>query len=742
LTRTVGAAILSNTGLGVTFDGYTYSSIILGNGQEWMAENLRTSVYANGDPIPNQTNSNQWPNLSTGAWVYYDNNSQFENPYGKLYNWYAVADPRNVCPVGWHVASDSEWNTLIGFLDNCYNPNENGIQSMTAGGKLKSVGTQFWSPPNTAATNEIGFSGLPAGFRDFLTGEFFTIGNSCVWWSSSESYSAAGWLRAIHHNSGNVHRGMWEKQVGLSVRCLRDATLPQGSINNIDCGSAVVNGELFSGISANITSITIPYTGGNGGAHNGQLVSSSGVSGLIASIDAAFLANGNGFLTYNIAGTPSSSGIASFAINIGGQTCTLIQTVNDGYINNINCGSANNNGTLIQGTNANNVNSSIPYTGGNGGTHNGQTISSTGVTGLTATLAPGSFDVETGNIIYIITGTPSSSGTASFALNIGGQTCILNRTVYPVGNITALSCTNINNTGTPIQGIAANNVNSSIPYTGGNGGIYEGQTVISSGVTGLTASISSGIFANGSGSLIYTISGTPISPGTASFTLNIGGQTCTLTITVAAGVYTSAPGVGVTFDGYNYSSILLGNGQEWMAENLRTSIYANGDDIYNETDNNQWISLTIGAWAHYNNDNQFENPYGKLYNLYAVNDARNVCPTSWHVPSAYEWTDFINYIGGAAVAGGRMKTTGTQDWQSPNMGATNESGFSGLPGGARYNINGAFIILNGAGFWWSSTEFSSTNQWVLTLSAYNSNANLNAADPTTNMGLSVRCIKD
>ena len=150
--------VISNPGTGVTFDGYTYSSIVLGNGQEWMAENLRTTVYANGDPIPNVTDGQLWMNLTTGAWVHYDNDNQYENPYGKLYNWYTVADPRNVCPAGWHVPSDTEWSTFINYIDT----NADGGNNIPnyAGGGMKSNGTQYWGSPNFGATNESGFSGL------------------------------------------------------------------------------------------------------------------------------------------------------------------------------------------------------------------------------------------------------------------------------------------------------------------------------------------------------------------------------------------------------------------------------------------------------------------------------------------------------------------------------------------------------------------------------------------------------
>ena len=199
------------------------------------------------------------------------------------------------------------------------------------------------------------------------------------------------------------------------------------------------------------------------------------------------------------------------------------------------------------------------------------------------------------------------------------------------------------------------------------------------------------------------------------------------------------PGSGVTdVDGNNYLTINI-NGQEWMAENLRTTIYANGDPIPNVTDNTQWSSLTTGAWAHYNNDNQYENPYGKLYNWYTVADTRNVCPTGWHVPTDLEYTLLTDYLGGEPVAGGKMKEAGTSHWASPNTGATNSSGFTGLPGGKRI-YNGDFSDIGAFGSWWSSSESNSYYAWSRRLDFLNGNAL--RADYTKVDGLSVRCIKD
>jgi uncharacterized protein (TIGR02145 family) len=210
-TTAGGGGIITNPGAGVTFDGYTYSSIILGNGQEWMAENLRTTSYANGDPIPNVTDDTQWQNLTTGAWSFYNNNSIYENPYGKVYNWYSVVDPRNVCPTGWHVPTDAEYTILTDYL---------GGQAV-AGGKMKSNGTQYWINPNTDATNESNFSGLPGGSR-VNAGSFSNNGGYGFWWSSTEDLTGFPWNRYLVYSGGQVGRNLTNKEFGLSVRCLRD----------------------------------------------------------------------------------------------------------------------------------------------------------------------------------------------------------------------------------------------------------------------------------------------------------------------------------------------------------------------------------------------------------------------------------------------------------------------------------------------------------------------------------------
>jgi uncharacterized protein (TIGR02145 family) len=190
-------------------------------------------------------------------------------------------------------------------------------------------------------------------------------------------------------------------------------------------------------------------------------------------------------------------------------------------------------------------------------------------------------------------------------------------------------------------------------------------------------------------------------------------------------------------DGNVYPTVVIGS-QVWMAQNLRTTRYRNGDDIPNEPDVETWTNLTSGAWVHYNNNAQFEMPYGKLYNWYAVTDNRRVCPAGWRTPDISDWTVLVDYLGGAGVAGGKLKEAGLEHWTAPNTGATNSSGFTALPGGFHY-VNGSINMGSYAAFW-TSEEYDANNgssrDMYSTQDTVLSNGFFKAD------GLSVRCVKE
>jgi len=196
-------------------EGNVYKTIVIGT-QEWMAENLNTSIYRNGDTIATGLDDLTWSITTSGAWAYYSNEASNACPYGKLYNWYTCMDSRGLCPVGWHVPSDGEWTVLTDFLGG----------EAVAGGKMKTTGTVeagtgLWNAPNTVATNSSGFSSTPSGDR-YNDGIFYNVGNVAYWWSSSEIDANLSWGRGLNVLSESISRFEDYTVAGFSVRCLRD----------------------------------------------------------------------------------------------------------------------------------------------------------------------------------------------------------------------------------------------------------------------------------------------------------------------------------------------------------------------------------------------------------------------------------------------------------------------------------------------------------------------------------------
>ncbi len=191
-------------------DGNVYHTITIGT-QVWMLENLKVTHYRNGDTIANITDGTLWSGLTYGAYCDYDNDSANANTYGRIYNWFAVADSRQLAPAGWHVASDAEWNVLINYAGG----------SNVAGGKLKESGYQHWQSPNTGATNETGFTALPGGVRS-AGGPFSGKSNYANWWTSTPYSPMHGTPKSMYYNNSKVDGPWCNKENGLYVRCIKD----------------------------------------------------------------------------------------------------------------------------------------------------------------------------------------------------------------------------------------------------------------------------------------------------------------------------------------------------------------------------------------------------------------------------------------------------------------------------------------------------------------------------------------
>jgi uncharacterized protein (TIGR02145 family) len=709
----------------------------------------------------------------------------------------------------------------------------------------------------------------------------------------------------------------------------KQMTCRAGQIGALNCTGATTSAQIEAGQAISGVNVSVPYTGGNGGQYNGQVLTSTGITGLTATLASGYLANGAGNLTCALTGTASGLGTASFSLNIGGQSCTLgIPVVVIGTISTLDCAGASVTGTLSSGQAASGVSASVAYTGGNGGVHTGQTVASTGVTGLTATVAAGSFASGAGNLTYDITGTPATAGTASFALSIGGQTCNLDVTVSYVcsakvsatetkifmcynlgaantsadpftpsweinggywqwarsaeaaagptgpgpgdtnegaitgwnttnapdgswadgsktandpcppgfrvptkaqwdgvvanntqtnvgtfsdnatnygagkkigdnlmlpaagfrysasgtlylrgngcyywsstervttnfawflrfnidgagaftdyrtaglsvrciaelqGTLGALNCGNAVVTGTLSPGQAASGVSASVPYTGGNEGVHTGQTVASTGITGLTATVAAGSFASGAGNLTYDITGTPATAGTASFALSIGGQTCNLDVTVS---YVCSAKVSATetkiFMCYNLGAANTSadpftpsweiNGGYWQWG--RKVEAAAGPTGPGPGDTNEGA---ITGW------NTTSAPNGSWADGSKTGD--DPCPSGFRVPTKAQWD--------GVLANNTQTDVGTFSNNATNYGAGKKLGNNlMLPAAGRRDYgNGTLYSRGYGGFYWSSTENGSGSAWSLD---FNIN-DANAYGSIRSYGLSVRCIAE
>jgi len=209
-------------------DGNVYNTVQIGN-QCWMKENLKTTTYNNGTPIPNVTDPVEWGDLTSGAYVWYDNDISWKDSYGALYNWYTTIDANGLCPTGWHVPTHDEWTDLTDYIGGTGSPNGNELKSCRQvnsplGGGCNTSEHPRWEEDRNNGnygTDDYGFSGLPGGYR-YSSGSFSNLGYYGYWRSSSETSAYYAWLRLLYYHDGFVDVYSYYKRNGVSVRCLRD----------------------------------------------------------------------------------------------------------------------------------------------------------------------------------------------------------------------------------------------------------------------------------------------------------------------------------------------------------------------------------------------------------------------------------------------------------------------------------------------------------------------------------------
>lgn len=548
-----------------------------------------------------------------------------------------------------------------------------------------------------------------------------------------------------------------------------------GTVLNIDCDNAVTTGILTAGTVASGVSVQVPYTGGNGGTYPSQFVNSTGVTGLTANLVAGTFSNGSGTLNYTITGTPSGAGVANFVISLGGKSCTLNIPIgnNNAVITALNCGSASTTGSLNAGVPASGVSVNVPYTGGNGSSYPSQSIASTGVVGLIANLAPGTLSNGLGNLHYTITGTPSVSGTANFAISFGGQSCTLSLpvnaslpkgsgsfggitcfdvvmandggecgtlasrqsqkadfiqntvntqtyTFRPTGTVSNVRFVYINTNGQVIQSII-----------GGNAGnnITSPQTVTVNYNTNLNALASGTTRANALTANIFVIyNNSSNNTGVdMQLSLKVSVQDC-----MCCGAYTATGvwrefmcqnlGADMSADPFTPSAIIHGAKYQWGAQTGETGrYYSQAEDQANSGTISNWIApVTDLAWQD------------------GVKTAKDPCPSGYRVPTASEW----NLIGNATLNPRSVLGTWTNSPANYSSGMKVGNNLFLPAAGARYGTGAPIYNRGSLGFYWTTTLSNDVLAYYVNFGANGGIGTPNGINFGRSPGISVRCISE
>lgn len=450
--------------------------------------------------------------------------------------------------------------------------------------------------------------------------------------------------------------------------------------------------------------------------------------------------------TANIAlnGVPSGSQHGQTLMNCNGDIVWVLNGQCPAKIASFNCTDTTHSGVITSNFSSINCISSVSYAGGNGGVYASQIIPSSGVTGLTATLAAGTLNTGNGVLILNISGIPNMAGTASFLLQIGNKTCVIQRSVI-IASITNFNCADTLHSGSLYANFSANQ-QSTLSYSGGNSANYPTQTIASTGVLGMTATLASGALNSGNGTLSLNITGTPTSAGIASFTIFMGNKTCTLQRTVLTTPPTPTWPIGTVFCNSTATAIVnVTNpltGKTWMDRNLGASQAATSSaDPAAYGDSYQWGRKADG--------HQCRNS-GTTSSLSSTDQPNNAnfilspnSPFDWHSIQNDKLWQGVNGVNNPCPMGYRIPTIAELEvernsWtQNNSSGALNSPLKFPLPGG-RSNTNGALGAVGSNGSYWSSTVAGSNAWYLLILNSLVDNiSNLNRA-----RGLSVRCIRD
>ena len=606
-------------------DNNNYPVVEIGN-QVWMAENLKTTKYRNGDLIGTTVPStlNIYNEVTPRYQWAYEGNESNVSIYGRLYTWDIVTDNRNICPTAWHVPSESEWSVMINYLG--------GSAYSGAGAKIMETGSFYWGNFNPG-TNASGFSALPAGCRLATTGSFYALRGDSFWWTTNGSGINAKTTN-LNINGGIVTIAYQDKASGFSIRCLKGEgfvlpALNTTEVTSVDQKTAISGGNIVSDGGAAISARGVCWSLNPNPVSTGSHTTNGSGTGVFVSSISGLAAN----TTYYLRAYASNKAGTSYGNEIVFKTNPPI----------------------------------IP------------TLSTT--------------------VAFLITSTTAKCG--GHITNDGGSTINIHGVCWSTSQHPEIT-----------------------NYFSTEG--TEAETYLCS-LAGLTPNTTYYVRAFATNS-VGTNYGDEISFSTKKETDIVLSD----------------------IDGNTYTTVRIGT-QTWMAENLKTTRYRNGDLIGTTSSDIRSENTPKYQWA-YNGNVENVSTYGRLYTWYAVTDTRNVCPVGSHIPTTDEWTILIDYLinngYGYLGSGDDIGKSLAASWgwtinsEEGNIGTNqwnnNRSGFTALPAGCRA-IDRSFVALGFNATWWSSTPMSAKQSGYCGLSYNSSGVGVSSCDNV--FGNSVRCIQ-
>lgn len=728
--------------LAVSAQNLPFKETSIGN-QVWMDRNLNVTHFRNGDEIPHASTAREWQQAAergNPAWCFYNNDPNNEASYGRLYNWYAITDPRGFGPEGWRVPSDYDWGVLERHLGmSMVQLEQFEWRGTDQGNKLRQEGRQFWRAPNAGANNQSGFTALPGGYRQ-PGGVFETMGVYGSWWTSTPQNDQNAYYRDLSAMHAGVYRGAYPKGCGFSVRLIKangtgSQVLPD--LNDTRDGNVykVVRIGNKAWMAENLRYLPQVHNNNEFAQAGKDSQPGYGVAGY----------NGS-----NIETAKSHENYQKYGVLYNWWAVTDIcpagwHLPSDSEWTELSDYLL---GEIVAGTK---LKSTSGWNDGGNGTN------SSGFNGLPGGMRNdaglsdrmGSFGYWWSSTEYtssqsyarLLDQGEDITGSRAWARRLSSRDAEVSRNHSSKVPGRSVRCiTNIES----FHEIHPHQRVDNEPAGEREAGLVQNLER----PMGFVVEEPDSIDIQDSLSLI--VGEMPIQgvgqeghpPGPSQDT----GQGQQLE---EPGTLTEDPhhGQGLQkikdVDDNEYSIVKIGN-QIWMTDNLRVSRFRNGDPIANIISGDDWDAWKgerKPAYSYYENNPSFDKEFGKLYNWHTVNDSRGICPVGWRVPSESDWRTLVGYLG-TDVAGYKLKSTsGWRIVTNSCENGNNQSGFNGKPGGHRYASGFlGFTDMYSNGNWWASNRDYLGSAWRFRLLSFSKSYDLGSYSPDN--AYSIRCIKE